>query len=105
MSRDPACFIPDKSFDSRVSDALSHDSEVLDYLGGTEGAKRGPNQRRGQALSRRFGNIVINCHANEEQWTKTLVEQRQIFLLCLLLHILHEHASTLCIMKRDSREY
>lgn len=32
-------------------------------------------KRQGEPLSRRFGNIVLNCHANEEQWTEKCRER------------------------------
>lgn len=59
----------------------------------TEREKREQNYRQGKLLSRSFGNIVLNCHANEEQWPETYrerwAEQKEIVNenLSLLFHM------------------
>lgn len=95
---DLAGFIVDRAL---ATVFLTHfdDGELLYYLKGTAREKREQNYRQGEPLSRRFGNIVLNCHANEEQWTEEYrerwVEQNEIAKehLALLVHAhSEEHA-------------
>lgn len=59
-----------------ATQALTHcdDCELSYFLRGAARAKREHNYRQSEPLSRCFGNIVLICHANEEQWTENYRE-------------------------------
>lgn len=83
MIKPVAVFILDRAL---ATVCLTHfdDCETFYYLRGTEREKREQNERQGEPLSCGFGNIVLNCHANEEQWTEKCrerwVEQKEILV-------------------------